>query len=66
MWPCRVLQMKSVLLAHAAEVGQAVGLCLDEAGAMFVAVNTPEVRRRGHPQRSSGAALNPKSYPQYH
>ena len=36
--------MASVLAAHHVGEGAAVGLCLDEAGRMFLAINTQEVR----------------------
>ena len=38
------MQMTRALLAHSARAGQAVGLCLDERGVMFLGVNTPQVR----------------------
>ena len=35
--------MSSVLAAHGVGEGAAVGLCLDPAGHLFLAVNTPQV-----------------------
>lgn len=57
-------KMASVLAAHRVGEGAAVGLCLDAAGRMFLAINTDQVRPKLYVWYLSKAATTETTAPQ--